>query len=211
MKKILVLILSFVLCSCATMYTTLTENINLLAEDALELSYRGETYQLPLKDGGAYYVCEYSVPNIGADTLYSVTRLVMPDIFNSAESVIQMEDSNLKTIVGKGKQTETFTFPYGGTTIHNIFYTLRIQCYDNKIKISVYNFSSQVPYSFGYASGTTSVSIEDAVTRGVNGKREILDNGYGAFIFAVYNTGNDVLNVFINTAEKYLKENFNIE
>lgn len=213
MKKILVLILSFAFYSCGTMYTTLTENINLLAEDSLEVSYSGKTYQLPLKDGGACYVYEYNVPNIGADTLYSVTRLVMPDIFNSAESVIQMEDATLKTIVGKGKDVSMFEtkynkYMYMQTFIHNVYYTLRVQCYNGKIKISVYNLHSRNSYSGTYTNGVTEYYLQEAVTKGLDKECKIQENVYGAFIIAIDNVARDIIDTFILTADKYLKDNF---
>lgn len=213
-KNLFFIAFAAILSSCGVYIMTVEENLQLLNSDTLRLTYYGENYEIPLKDKAPYYTYEYNVPDIGADTLYSVCRLVMPDIFNSAESVLQMEDANLKTIVGKGVQPQTYTVEqrsiYSNTFIHNVNYTLRIQCYNGKIKISVYNFSSQVPYSFKYTSGVSTNYITDAVTKGVDKNGEILDNGYGALIFAIGDTGQGVINLFVETAEQYLKENFNL-
>ena len=213
-KNLFLITLAAILSSCGVYIMTVEENLQLLNSDTLKLTYYGETYEIPLKDKAPYYTYEYNIPNIGADTLYSVCRLVMPDIFNSAESVIQMEDANLKTIVGKGMQPQMYTVNqgsiYSNSFTHNVYYTLRIQCYNGKIKISVYNFSSQVPYSFKYTSGVSTNYITDAITKGVDKNKEILDNGYGALIFAIGDTGQGVINLFVETAEKYLKENFNL-
>lgn len=205
MKRLLMIIPIVLLYSCGVYNTPIQDNLKLLNSDTLELVYQNEIVKIPLKDGDAYYSYEFNIPNIGADTLYSVSRLVMPDIFNSAESVIQMEDFNLKTIVGKGLQVQNYPLGYNSDVTHNVYYTLRIQCYNEKIKISLYNLHSQVPYSSRYT-----YYITDAVTKGVNNKRDILENGYGALIFAIDDTGRGIINIFVNTAEKYLKENFNI-
>lgn len=214
MKKILMIIPLLLLYSCGTYITTITANANLLTADKLNLTYRAEKCEIPLKDREAYYTYEYKVPGIGADTLYSVSRLVMPDIFRSAESVIQMEDATLKTIVGKGLEVQTYTVGqsmYSSSFTHNVYYTMRIQCYNGKIKISVYNLHSRNHITTRYLSTDATYYLSEAITKGVNEDREILDNIYGAFIFAVDDTGREVINIFVNTAEKYLKENFNIE
>lgn len=213
MRKLLMIIPLLLLYSCGTYIATIPANANLLNADKLDLTYRAEKCEIPLKDRDAYYTYEYEVPGIGVDTLYSVSRLVMPDIFRSAESVIQMEDATLKTIVGKGLDVQTYTVGqtiYSSSFTHNVYYTMRIQCYKGKIKISVYNLHSRNHIATRYISTDATYYLNEAITKGVNKEGEILDNVYGAFIFAIDDTGRGVINVFVNTAEKYLKENFNV-
>lgn len=209
MKK-LFLIVPIVLCySCATMYTTVQDNVNLLNADSLRVSYRGENYAIPLKDRDVYYSNEFDFSNISADTLYSVCRLVMPDIFNSAESVIQMEDANLRTIVGKGISAQTYKPDNFWVFNHNVNYTLRVQCFNNKIKINIYNMHSRNYEATSlYTQGYNNYYIAEAVTKGVNSKHVIQDNTYGALIFAFYDTSLQLQDVIIKKMHEYLKENF---
>lgn len=209
MKKCLILVPIIMCYSCAIMHNSIQENVELLNADSLKVSYNGVNYSLPLKDKDIYYSNEFEFPNIGADTLYSVCRLVMPDIFNSAESVIQMEDANLRTIVGKGFSTQTYKTDNFSAFSHNVYYTLRVQCFKNNVKISIYNMHSRnLEYTSLYTQGYNNYYITDAVTKGVSIGRVIQDNTYGALIFSFYDTSIQLQDAIIKKMHEYLKENF---
>ena len=209
MKRLLMIVPIIMCYSCATMYTTIESNVNFLNADSLRVTYDGENYALPLKDKDVYYTNEFEFQNIGADTLYSICRIVMPDIFNSAESVIQMEDATLKTIVGKGISVKTYSPTNYLLFTNNVNYTIRVQCFNNKMRISVYNMHVRnLEATSLYTQGYKSYYITDAVTRGLDSKGEVQDNTHGALIFAFYDTSLELQDTIVKKVKEYLKDNF---
>lgn len=213
MKKLLMIIPLILLYSCGVNYKVVQENVSKLNTDTLKLNYSNGIVAIPLQQGSPYYTVEYNFDNVGADTLYSICRVVMPDIFVSAESVIQIDDATLKTIVGKGISKQTIDMSKDADAIflpiytHNVNYTIRIRCYDGKVQFSIYNiYARNYQATSLYTSGNVDYRIEECIQKGVDKEDNIQENIYGALFLAIDKTASELPLLFIDKIDKYLDE-----
>lgn len=200
MKRLFIIIVSaLMLCSCGIFKSAQYENISLLQNDRLTLTYADGEISIPLKNSIPHYEYQFNI-NANIDTLYSICRIVFPDIFNSAEDVIQTEDATLHTIIGKGISTDVVEFgvPKDRYNMYqsprryaiSIAYTIKIRCYNDLVKLDIYNHDDIVEMvKYGIKNGTA------------------VDNNYsGAGLVAIDNTAKELADIFWSKISSTLKE-----
>lgn len=91
---------------------------------------------LPTKDGRVYYEIIDSSVSGNADQLYNKAKLWFVDAFKDAKEVIQLDDKENKTIVGKG------LFRYNqGVAPYACKFTVKVMTKDNKYRAQIYDFT----------------------------------------------------------------------
>lgn len=89
---------------------------------------------LKLKDGKYAFEEIVSVPDATATQLYGKAKLFFANAFNSSKSVIQSDDADNTTIIGKGTVVNKEDQGYGGIYYN---FTLQIQTKDGKYRYTI--------------------------------------------------------------------------
>lgn len=94
--------------------------------------------QFPINENGEI---EYSEvvrvdSTISADQLYSRAKMVIADLFNSAQSVIQNDDATNKQILVKGKISADYSWGMASAPGH-VDFTMTIFCKGGRYKYSI--------------------------------------------------------------------------
>ncbi|HKR03504.1 MAG TPA: DUF4468 domain-containing protein [Bacteroidia bacterium] len=88
------------------------------------------------------------VDSTAASELYSRAKIWFGETFNSAQSVIQTDDANSKTIVGKGGAVYYMNGltgeKFNAGTIH---YMIKVEAKDNRYKYTITDFDVQTKYA----------------------------------------------------------------
>ena len=77
------------------------------------------------------------VPETSKDVLFSRAETHVAITYNDANSVIQSKDKDTGILIGKGIYGDIFTFPGIFTAYCSFSHNLRIDCKDNKARISI--------------------------------------------------------------------------
>lgn len=213
MKRLFIIIVSALMLYSCGMFKSAPaqyENISLLQNDRLILTYADGEISIPLKNSIPYYEYKFNI-NANIDTLYSICRIVFPDIFNSAEDVIQTEDATLHTIIGKGISTDVVEFEVPKDR-YNMYqsphryaikmaYTIKIRCYNNLVKLDVYN---QIAKGGVYSDSDD--NIVEMVKYGIKNGTAVDNNYSGAGLVAIDNTAKELADIFWSKISSTLKE-----
>lgn len=95
--------------------------------------------QIPLKEGKAFYELIDSMPNVTKADLYNKSKVWFVNTFNSAKSVIQMDDKDAGVIMGKGLTGFDAGNIMTGPIKQYINYTINIKLKDNKYRMQIYD------------------------------------------------------------------------
>jgi hypothetical protein len=95
--------------------------------------------QLPLKDGKVFYERIDSMPNASKLDLYNKAKIWFVNTFNSAKAVIQMDDKDAGTLMGKGLTGFDAGNLMTGPIKQYINYTININLKDNKYRMQIYD------------------------------------------------------------------------
>lgn len=107
----------------------------------LVIAIRGFGQDLPTKDGKILYE---TVDSCGADKdkLYTVARTFFVNAFHNANYVIQMDDKESGTIIGKGNYDMRVKAGLVASRF-NVKFTLHVTVRDNKYRVQVYDIWSK--------------------------------------------------------------------
>lgn len=94
---------------------------------------------IPYKDGQIFYERVVEVNGATKDQLFSATKAALAKVFKSSKAVIQSEDRESGTIVGKGNYTFDFTYMLAVTPVRASF-TLEIKTKDGKYRMQMTDF-----------------------------------------------------------------------
>lgn len=97
-----------------------------------------DTIQLPYKDGKVLYQQIDSINGETKTQLYDKAKLWVVNNFKSANAVIQIDDKENGQIVGKGFEN-IYGKTLGVTYVVSCYFTVKIDCRDNKVRVSVYD------------------------------------------------------------------------
>ncbi len=114
---------------------------------------------LKSKDGKYVFEEVVSVPEATASQLYGKAKLFFANTFNSSKSVIQSDDSENNTIVGKGTIVKHEDEGFGGIYY---YFTLQIQSKEGKYRYTISDIKLDMT---GLAPMKS--SIEESVERGM--------------------------------------------
>lgn len=147
------------------MYKYITP-ILLIASTIIYSSAAGQS-DLPIKDGKIFYEIVDSVQGSATD-LYNKSKLWFVEAFKSANAVIQLDDKENSTIIGKGYFSFTHNLqPY------EVWFTAKINVKDNRYRAQLYGVNVR--------AGSTRVELagEWFIERKARGKeREKMANGF---------------------------------
>lgn len=95
------------------------------------------------------------VAGVNKDELHSRAREWFARVFNSAKSVIQMDDSRSGKMIGKGSAQASYT-AMGQTVEYDLLYTVSITAKDHKFRyeISSFIFDMTGPYNTSFVKTT---------------------------------------------------------
>lgn len=161
--------------------------------------------QMPFNEKGEVVFSKVIQAN-GKDknAIYTSARTLIAEMFKSAKDVIQMDDSDKGIIIAKGWSSA----PGGEVNDCKIWYTLKIQCRDDRYKVDVYQIKCDKPS--GYTAGITIPSVTifaeeltDDVCIKPNG--DVKTRGKGFWRRAVIDVANSVItyvetNIFRNSS-----------
>lgn len=95
--------------------------------------------ELPSKEGKVFYEIVDSSVTGSADELYSRARVWMANAFKDAQEVIQLDDKETHTLIGKG----LFQFIQTMAT-YSVYFTVKIGTKDNKYRLQFYDIRTEV-------------------------------------------------------------------
>lgn len=94
---------------------------------------------LPYKDGKIVYERIVDVPGLNKQDLYKNAKQWFVDYFKSSKDVIQNEDKEEGTIIGKGIIPYVFHIKIMGNYTKNDHLTVQVSAKDNKYRIRIYD------------------------------------------------------------------------
>lgn len=95
--------------------------------------------ELPSKDGKVIYEIVDSSVAGSADELYSRAKVWMANAFRDAQEVIQLDDKEAHTLMGKGPLQFIQTM-----ATYSVYFTVKIGTKDNKYRLQFYNIRTEV-------------------------------------------------------------------
>jgi hypothetical protein len=96
--------------------------------------------------GNINYSKVIDVTNKSKEELYSISKIFFVNNFNSANKVIQLDDKENNTIIGKGNAKILASAGMGVYSTMYLNYSIKIESKDNKIRYEIYNFSFDGQY-----------------------------------------------------------------
>jgi hypothetical protein len=119
-------------------------------------SYKGnsQTITLPQKDGKIYYEVIDSVKGKSKDQLYEISKKWFISTFKNAKAVIQSEDKEAGTIIGKGVSSTVVGSGLGKMSL-DFRYTIEINIKQGKYRMRIYDLVNVMP---GYPDSETEAS-----------------------------------------------------
>lgn len=128
--------------------------------------------ELPTKDGKVYYELIDSSVGESSQLLYNKSKMWFAETFNDSKEVIQLDDKENNTIIGKG----LFKFDQGFAS-YNCRFTVKIMCKDGKYRAQFYD-------TYLEAGTSRSVqSVEDLNERKAGGKVKVkINEGFESMI-----------------------------
>lgn len=160
MKKIL---LSITCCICA---------LSAFGQDNVKwqiFTYAGDTLRVPTVNGKIVYSVVFKSEGSSADDIYASAKIAIADMFVSANSVVQLDDAQNKTIVAKGRSHWVRNSEAVLTIGFDVKFTLKIECRDQRYRITIYDFTSEV----GSGAYKFEVDEEIALNYGVRKDKEV--------------------------------------
>ncbi len=111
--------------------------------------------ELPIKDGKVFYESIDSIKCTKAEA-YIKAKTWFANTFNSAKSVIQLDDKDAGVIVGKGFTEKEAGNAFTGSIPQNVWYTINITIKDGKYRIQIYDVF--LKNTDGYTSTAESIN-----------------------------------------------------
>lgn len=118
--------------------------------------------QLPMSDGQVEFKEIIEAPGISQKELFKNAHLFFVNSFRSANDVIQFKDEESGAIIGKG-HFNIYVDYWGGTKKERIRATFKIECKDEKYRVTVNSFDNDnftVDYLNDIVSGKRKASLE---------------------------------------------------
>ncbi len=110
---------------------------------------------LPLKDGKVFYESIDSI-NCTKSEAYIKAKTWFANTFNSANSVIQMDDKDAGSLIGKGYTAKEAGNVFTGPISQNVWYTINITIKDGKYRVQIYDV--YIKNSDGYTMTSESLN-----------------------------------------------------
>jgi hypothetical protein len=110
----------------------------------LLLPFAVTAQNLPIKNGMVFYEQIDSVTGASQQELYSRARIWVANAFTNSNDVIQVADRDAGQIIGKGAFDYLFLWGRNQITVTGTaFFTIRIDCRENKARIQIYGISAR--------------------------------------------------------------------
>jgi hypothetical protein len=94
---------------------------------------------LPMQDGKVVYTAVTNADSTTKDVLYSNAKQWFAETYKSAQDVIQLDDKDAGTVIGKGLFKSGFTVFMDALQV-NVHHTVKIYVKDNKYKYEITDF-----------------------------------------------------------------------
>lgn len=105
------------------------------------LSFAQLIDELPKDESGKLYYTEViQIDSMKKQQLYLNSKQFFVDVFKSANDVIQLDDKESGIVIGKGF-SEIYIKILGTPVAEQMWFTIKIQCKDDKFKYEIYNIS----------------------------------------------------------------------
>ena len=99
---------------------------------------------LPFNEKGDFLIQEVVETPGSKEQLFGRAALFYAESFNSANDVVQVKDSDNGLIQGKGLSELDIDTEYGIGTVY-MFYSIKIECKDNRFRYRIYDVYYQSP------------------------------------------------------------------
>lgn len=160
----------------------LLSTITSYGQEVKTFTYEGEQITIPMVNQKIRFSRVFNCDSISAEQLYANAKIAIADMFVSAQSVIQLDDSDNKTIIVKGKAHWVRNSEALFTQGFDVAFTLKIECRDNRYRASMYDFSSKNSTAYKGMNLETVVEEDDAFRIGVKKTGEVRKDLYGLSI-----------------------------
>lgn len=155
----------------------------------LELKYKdpdlGVTpLHIPFENGNISFSLTVKNEGFTAQQLYDKAKIAMTEFWRSAKDVTQLDDPNNKIVIVKGVSDWLLDGEAMFTQGFKVRHTMKIECRDDRYRISMYGFTSYNIARTSWTSFEVTATQNECLEQGLKSDGTIRRNMYGLSFLA---------------------------